>query len=871
MLREISTDARAALIQQLPQAVVFVDNGLKIVYVSDRWLSEFALEREQTVGKSVVSLLHKKNTLWAENIQNTFSEEVSNTGLENYKDQDGNDHWFEWRHNPWYDTNGKAIGTIIEFQNITDTIFDDIKIEQFEDLLKDSSDNQKIGSWEYDAIKDQFSFCEITAAIFGVEPQMTPGMGDIASYFKEGKSRKNLVDALEKARNKGVPWNQNLIVINSSGLEVPVESVGKPIFKSNEFLGFIGTISDISERIIEKKKHETKEWIFQSIFHSSYQFTGILDLDGTFLEINDTALKFAELKREDIVGKKFWEAYWYRIPKEVEGALKIMISKAAGGEVIRTEITAFDRQKRAVPVDFSLKPIFDDHDKVISILAEGRMIIEMVKAREELKMSERQFRALYELSPVGYILSELESGQIMDMNPSFCEATGFQKNQAENLKFSDVMQVADDATPGAFTDSLLDNGSFGPLETILLKENGEPYPALVSAAVLTNKRRKQFVWTVVQDLSEIKSKEKELQEERLLLRTLIDNLPLNVFVKDRESRKILVNKSEVEFCGFKHESEVLGKDDFDLFPEATAKISRAEDLQVMNDSESMIRRETVHIKEDGTRTNFFTSKIPLKKPTGEVIGLIGLSVDITNIKQKEQELNDLIEITSDQNKKLVTFAHIVSHDLRSHTANFSMLLNFLENETQPEERERILTMLTDASDNLLDTLRSLNEVVEISTNINIEKVPLEIYSRINSAALNLSGLIKKTKTRIIIEIPEEETVQAVPAYLDSILINFITNAIKYKHPDRSPIIRMTMDTEGIYKVLRVEDNGLGIDLDQYGNKIFGMYKTFHSNPDARGIGLYLTKNQIEAMNGKVQVESTVGKGSVFKVYFNEEG
>ncbi|MBT8312250.1 MAG: ATP-binding protein, partial [Flavobacteriaceae bacterium] len=73
-----------------------------------------------------------------------------------------------------------------------------------------------------------------------------------------------------------------------------------------------------------------------------------------------------------------------------------------------------------------------------------------------------------------------------------------------------------------------------------------------------------------------------------------------------------------------------------------------------------------------------------------------------------------------------------------------------------------------------------------------------------------------------------------------------------------------------YTVLKITDNGLGIDLDKYGEKLYGMYKTFHDKPDARGIGLYITKNQIEAMNGKIAVESEVGKGTTFNIYFNEK-
>ena len=106
--------------------------------------------------------------------------------------------------------------------------------------------------------------------------------------------------------------------------------------------------------------------------------------------------------------------------------------------------------------------------------------------------------------------------------------------------------------------------------------------------------------------------------------------------------------------------------------------------------------------------------------------------------------------------------------------------------------------------------------------------------------------------------------------MDSIIHNLLTNAVKYKHPDRNPIISVNTKKEGNKIVLSVKDNGIGIDLRKNGDKLFGMYKTFHANDDARGIGLYITKNQIEAMGGNILVYSEVDKGTTFKVYFNEK-
>ncbi len=365
--------------------------------------------------------------------------------------------------------------------------------------------------------------------------------------------------------------------------------------------------------------------------------------------------------------------------------------------------------------------------------------------------------------------------------------------------------------------------------------------------------------------SEAKTKENEQ-----LLQTLIDNLPLNVFIKDTESRKILVNKAECEYLGVTNADELIGKTDFDLFDKGIAQVSRDEDIKVMDTLTPMLGSETVSRKKNGEITTFLTSKIPLVDNNGRAAGLVGISMDISDLKQKEKKLRDLINIASQQNKKLINFAHIVSHNLRSHTANFSMLLDFLIDEKNEVEKQNILKMLTDASDNLLETLENLNEVVDINTNINIEKKSINLYSKISDVEQNLTEFLLDNNATIVNNISNKVEINIVASYIDNILMNFITNSVKYKDPERNPIVTLSTTSENGYTILSIKDNGLGIDLKKYGDKLFGMYKTFHNHTDAKGIGLFITKNQIEAMKGKVTVHSKVGVGTTFNVYFNEK-
>ncbi len=258
---------------------------------------------------------------------------------------------------------------------------------------------------------------------------------------------------------------------------------------------------------------------------------------------------------------------------------------------------------------------------------------------------------------------------------------------------------------------------------------------------------------------------------------------------------------------------------------------------------------------------------PVLNPGGEVIGLQGVFQDINTQKEKEGHLTKSINVITEQNNRLRNFAHIVSHNLRTHTGNFELMLEMYKNEDEEAEKETILEHLTNISANLSDTIKHLNEVVTINTSTEIKKAELNLQEYLNNTIALLDTDIKSTNAKITGNFVGWKTFQFVPAYLDSILLNFITNAIKYKHPDKDPELEISTKVENGKKILSFSDNGSGIDLKKHGEKLFGMYKTFHKNKNSRGIGLFITKNQIESLGGKIEVESEVGKGTTFKITF----
>lgn len=258
---------------------------------------------------------------------------------------------------------------------------------------------------------------------------------------------------------------------------------------------------------------------------------------------------------------------------------------------------------------------------------------------------------------------------------------------------------------------------------------------------------------------------------------------------------------------------------------------------------------------------------PVFNDNKDIIGVRGVFQDINTSKEKELNLQRTSNIVASQNKRLFNFAHIVSHNLRSHTSNLTLVLEFLNSIDDVNEKLELLKSIDDIAISLNETIEHLNEVVTIQTSTNKSKVSVSFDSTINLVKKSISQIIAKNNTTIHTDFSNLETIDYIPAYLESILLNLITNAIKYKHPDRSPLIYIKTYKDNSNAILEITDNGLGIDLEKFGHKIFGMYNTFHLNKDAKGIGLFITKNQIEALNGEITVESKVNQGTTFKIKF----
>ena len=239
--------------------------------------------------------------------------------------------------------------------------------------------------------------------------------------------------------------------------------------------------------------------------------------------------------------------------------------------------------------------------------------------------------------------------------------------------------------------------------------------------------------------------------------------------------------------------------------------------------------------------------------------------NIDYIKKKELDVQNVVNLLSDQNKRLQNFAYIVSHNLRSHTGNLQFMVNLHDQTDVPDDKKEIFSHIKSISESLKTTIDHLSEIVKIQTEIGKERKRIDFETAFKNVLSALENNIETTQAIIEYDFSKCPEVTYILAYLESIFQNLLTNSLKYRYPGRKPVIKCTSAKEGTNIYLYFEDNGLGIDMERFGDSVFGMYKTFHNHPEAKGIGLFITRNQIEALGGSISVESQVNVGTKFTI------
>ncbi len=367
--------------------------------------------------------------------------------------------------------------------------------------------------------------------------------------------------------------------------------------------------------------------------------------------------------------------------------------------------------------------------------------------------------------------------------------------------------------------------------------------------------------------------ERQLHEQKAFYEKILNKIPTDIAVFDASHRYLFVNPGAISVKEYR--DYIIGKDDYEYAAYrnrdmAIANERRAQFLQVKQTGKEIRWEEDIK-RADGTVATLLRYMFPVVEDNGEINLVIGYGIDIADRKALEEKQADLVKQLSLQNTQLVDFCNIVSHNLRAPLVNMTMLVDFMKETDDPAEHQILIEKLDPVIKNLHITFNELVESIQVKQDIEVEAETMSLQDVLERTLSGLGTEINDQPATVTCNFDEAPELRFPPKYLHSIFHNFLSNASKYRSPQRELIIDIKSSKVKGSVILQFTDNGLGIDLAKHGQKLFKIGKVFHNHADAKGFGLYMTKTQVEAMGGRIWVDSMPGEGSTFYVEFTKQG
>ena len=511
------------------------------------------------------------------------------------------------------------------------------------------------------------------------------------------------------------------------------------------------------------------------------------------------------------------------------------------------------------------------------------------------------------LGDVAYSV-DISTGEYSFLSPSFLEVLGYtlQDIQAMGGRKSflrQVIQREEESTIESLFDEITMNGSETAKtnewwirrkdgEVICLEDRWVPFFAAESLVAIHG---------ILRDITRRKQADQAVQNDRILLRTLIDNLPDAIYIKDTEGRKIIANPADLHNMGLEHEYEVIGKSDFDLFPKDVAERCFADDRSVVLTGQPVINREEFLTSKDGKSLWVLTSKLPLRDKEGEIMGLVGIAVDITERKAAEKalseqnvqlvrakavaeeqaqelelqasKLREAREVALEASRLKSEFVANMSHEIRTPMNGIIGMTGLLLGTPLSSEQREYTEVIERSGEILLSIINDILDFSKIEAGkLAMEVVPFDLRElfeetmELHSQTATSKGL----ELTVFVEDNVPTALMGDPGRTRQILMNLTSNSLKFTESGEVSLNASLVSEDALHARIKlsVRDTGIGI-LPDVQKRLFQPFTQADGSTTRKyggtGLGLTISRRLAELMNGTIEVESEIGKGSVFNV------
>lgn len=629
----------------------------------------------------------------------------------------------------------------------------------------------------------------------------------------------------------------------------------------------------------------------------------LVDEDGTpydyrFLEVNGAFENHSGLG--NAAGKTVrelvpnLERYW------IDEYAKVALRR----EQVRFEQFSGDLERWFEVYAFPLGPT-DSHCFATQFkdISERKRIEEALqKTKEATDRQQQQLQNLFEQAPVAIAVYRGPQHVVELVNTAMCELWGRSAHEVLNRPLIEALPEVESQEINALQDSVFRTGEpyVGreiPIEINRAGRLHQGYYNFICQPLRDESGNVTGLMVVATETTEQVAARRRVEAGEKRFRHLLNGIPQMTWTNLPDGLVNFYSERWYNYTGLTYEQ---------LKDWGWKPIVHSEDLDDMLatylralDTGEAFMHENRLLRHDGVYRWHLNRSVPVRDDKGQIELWVGTSTDIHEHKLAEKELQRITRQLAATNRELAAaneeirasneelassnqklsyinadmdnFIYTASHDLKAPISNIQGLLQVLKQNLSPDSRaasgtQRALAMIEQSIVRFTKTIADLSEITKLQKQANQPIELVNLAEVVAEVRMDIAVSIEQSEAQLEVDIAECGPIQFPPKNLRSVVYNLLSNAVKYRDPDRPPVIRIRCQTVDDYQVLTVSDNGLGMDLKR-DKKLFGMFQRLHDHVEGTGVGLYIVKKVVENAGGKIEVESQVGQGTTFRVYF----
>ncbi|MDQ3109423.1 MAG: PAS domain S-box protein [Bacteroidota bacterium] len=673
-------------------------------------------------------------------------------------------------------------------------------------------------------------------------------------------------------KQEGKPVHLALRTKTKSGKYIFVEGNVTNLLNISGVNAIVSNFRDVTKRVEAEQNLSESQNRYRMVYENPFLGIAIGTIDGILQNVNHAFCKMLGYTQAELCNQHF---SMFTPPDDTEKELPYIVKMAKG------EIDTYQIEKRYVKksgefiwVELSISCVKNPEGEIQYVVAVVQDITPKRTAEESLLKSEANLRNILENTDTSYVLLN-KNKIILSYNHNSQEQAiqSIGHPLVEGKNYVDLMRKERQKDVNEKINKVIENGEKINYEVKYSKDGlSDTWISVSMHPILANNKKVLGLSIASTDITGRKNAEQIIRQsnERYGLVTKATNDV--IWDWDIVNNKIYRSENYKQVFGH-HEADdnfYIHSTGTHTHPDDIERILNSISEKIEDPNSSLWEGEYRYYRSNGEMAYVQDRGYIIHDENQKPVRMVGAMRDITAEKvfaiERDKITSDLIR----QNKNLEQFAYIVSHNLRAPLANITGLSRIIQTPKLDIKARKIsMEGLVTSVKRLDDVIIDLTNILQVKREIDEKRESISFPVLLKDIRQSVHNLIKEENVTIISDFSVVDHVFSVKSYMYSIFYNLILNSIKYKMPARRPVIEISGRKTESKVILSFKDNGSGIDLERYGDKIFGLYKRFHYDVEGKGMGLFMVKTQVESLEGSISVKSRLNEGTEFIIEFDK--